>query len=247
MHKTKNILLLILLFATAKLVFPQQNSLKVGLLGATIGDYAVGVEQVLFTNYSMNVKVGYCNLAAGLINFDNFLTEGQTLWFKDKGLGFNGTLDLRSYFSFDESKTAKNFYWGPYIRFWNYNLLFSDFIENDMVRDHNLFDVKVKLKGMGIGVQLGYHLTLTDKIWMDFYFIGLGAERVKMKAEYKSVDMDNFDYGLIENDVNAAFSNTPGFIKNKVKVWSTAERLNIELPVFLPGIRTGVSIAFVID
>lgn len=247
MLKTKIIVLLIILLVVTKTGFNQGNALKVGLLGTPFGDFSLGIEQLIHSNYTMNVNVGHWNLKNGLINIRHFFEEGQNIWLQNEGVGWHGSVEMRTYFSLRTETVDKHFYWGPYFKLYNYNLLLGDYIINESVRNKQLFDVNTKFIGIGVGAQLGYQLMLTDRLWIDFYFIGLGVDRFKMKVKYSAVGVEDFDYGFIENDVNAVFSDKAEFIKDNVKVWSTSENLLIELPTFLPGIRAGVNIAFTLD
>ncbi|MDA3927989.1 MAG: DUF3575 domain-containing protein [Prolixibacteraceae bacterium] len=247
MLKIKFIVLLIILFVGTKTVFSQGNALKVGLLGAPLGDFSLGIEQLIHSDYTMNINIGYWNSKNGLIDVQNLFNEGQNIWLQNESTAWHGSIEMRKYFSFGQNIKDNKFYWGPYFRFWNYSLLLNDYIKNEFVTQQQLFDVKAKFNGVGVGVQFGYQVMLTERLWLDFYFIGLGVEHVKMKAEYRAVDVANFDYSFIEGDVNAAFSDKARFIKNNVKVWSAAEKLLIELPTYLPGIRAGVNIALTLD
>jgi len=247
MLEIRNIVLLVLLLTGANAVFAQKNALKIGLIGPTIGNYSLGLEQVIHTSHTMNVNVGYWNSNAGLLGIGILFEEGKNIWLQSEGKGWHGSVEMRNYFDVRQGNVTHKFYWGPYIRFWKKSLLMNDYIQNELVTQQQLFDVNTLFKGIGIGAQLGYHLMLTDRLWLDFYFLGLGIEWVKMTAEYKAVGVENFEYSFIEGDVRDAFSDKPGFIKDKVMLSSTPQWLLIELPVTLPAFRAGVNIAFTID
>lgn len=247
MFKFKNIVLIVLLLVGATKVFPQTNALKIGLLGPIIGDYSLGVEQVISTDHTMSVNVGYLNSNAGLLDIGNFLQEGENIWVQNEGGGWHVSVEMRNYFAFQPRNTNHRFYWGPYVRFWRKSLLLNDYIQNELVPQQQLFNVNTLFKGIGIGAQLGYHLILTDRFWLDFYFLGLGVERAKMKATYKADGVQNFDYSYIESDVSKAFANRAGFIKDNVEVSTTPQSLLIDLPATLPVFRAGINIAFTLD
>ena len=243
MNDMKRNVLLILILIGSKAIFSQENAVKIGVLGAAIGDYSFGVEQVMHSDYSVNVNVGYWDLNAGLIDLHRFFTEGQDVWLQKGGAGWHGSIEMRTYFGLSQQAMNKRFYYGPYFRFWNNNMLFNDYINNEQVHQQ-LFAVDATFKGLGVGLQLGYHLKLNDKFWVDFYFIGLGAEHITMKAEYRVVGTQEFQYNFIENDVKGAFADKRSFIKKNLEVWSAADALYIKLPVWLPGIRSGINLAY---
>jgi hypothetical protein len=247
MLKIRNIVLMVLMLTGAKAVHPQSNALKIALPGPIIGDYALGVEQVIHPGHTMNVNLGYWNSGIGLIDIKNLFTEGEQLWVQNEGGGWHVSLEQRNYFSLRPGSEKQNFYWGPYFRFWHKRLLLNDYIQNDRVPRQQLFEVNSSLRGIGIGVQLGYHLTLTERLWLDFYFIGLGIERVKMKATYRTANREEFDFGLIEGDVRKAFEQQARWIRKNVTLQSNPQSLSIELPVTVPAFRAGINVATKLD
>ncbi len=247
MLKYKHCILLFLLFVSATKCFSQQNSLKIGVLGAAAGDYSIGVEQIIHTTHSVNYMVGYWNYKNSLINLEYFFPEGQDLWFRGKSSGWHGSVEMRNYFSIGPDVNKKRFYWGPYFRFWNADLLLNDIISNDFIANQQLFDVDTKFKGFGFGIQLGYHVILDKRLWLDFYFSGFGIDFVTMKTTYNASGVDQFDYSLIENDVKETFSHQAKFIRKNVHIKYSSESLKIDLPVRLPAIRAGINLGFVLD
>ncbi len=243
----KHCILLFLLLVSATECFSQRNSLKLGVLGAAAGDFSIAVEQIIHTTHSVNYTVGYWNNKNSLINLDYFFPEGRDLWFRDKSTGWHGAVEMRNYFNIGTDLKKKLFYWGPYFRLWKADLLLNDFISNDFITNQQLFDVDAKIKGIGFGVQFGYHVLLTNRLWLDFYFMGFGVDFASMKATYNAFGVDQFDYSLIENDVKETFSHQAKFIKSNVHIQHSSESLLIDLPVTLPVIRAGINIAYVLD
>lgn len=243
MDEMKRLVLLILMLIGAKATFSQQNAIKIGVLGTVIGDYSFGIEQVMHSNYSVNVDVGYWDLNASIVDLHNFFQQGQDVWLQKGGAGWHGSIEMRTYFGLSPQAKNKSFYYGPYFRFWNNSLLLNDYINNEEV-NQQLFDVNAVFKGVGVGLQLGYHWMLNDKFWIDFYFIGLGAEHITMKAEYRVVGTQEFQYSFIENDVKEAFADERRFSKKNLQVWSGTDALYVKLPVWLPGIRSGLNLAY---
>jgi hypothetical protein len=57
---------------------------------------------------------------------------------------------MRNYFSIGPDVNKKRFYWGPYSRFWNADLLLNDIISNDFIANQQLFDVDTKLRDLAL-------------------------------------------------------------------------------------------------
>lgn len=220
--------------------------MKFGVLGAAYGDYLIGFEQVIDVNHSMNFNVGYWNLNSGLINIGYLLRNEDKLWAKEGGSGWTGSLEQRNYFDFGRD-TINRFYWGPYFRFWGNSLVLNDYIRNDFVTQQQLFEAETKFSGVGAGLQLGYQWMITDRLWLDFYFLGFGVERVNMSARYKAIGVDEFDYEIIKADVEGAFNGRAEFIKESVKVRTFDELLIVDLPFIIPSFRAGFNVAIILD
>ncbi|MBN2806936.1 MAG: hypothetical protein JXR22_09775 [Prolixibacteraceae bacterium] len=247
MLKIRNIVLMGLLMAGANLVYSQNNALKIGLPGPILGDYSLGVEQIIHPGHTMNVNIGYWDSGIGLINIKNLFIEGKHLWLTNEGGGWHASLEQRNYFALQKDNEKQNFYWGPYFRYWQKRMVLNDYIQNEQIPQQQLFDVAATLRGIGVGAQLGYQLRISERFWIDFYFIGMGIERVKLKATYSAVGEDNFDYEFIAGDVRKAFDQQARWIKDNVKLQSGPHSLFIELPVTLPAFRAGINVAIKLD
>lgn len=247
MSLIKNIVFLLVFLHLGIVGVSQSNSLKIGLLGASIGDYSLSLEQVIHTTHSMNLNIGVWDLSTGLINIDYFLRGEDKLWVNDAGSDWHASLEMRNYFSLGYNEEKNPFYWGPYIRYWKANMLLNDYIKNDFVQEQQLFNAQVKFNGIGVGFQIGYQLMIGDRFWLDFYFVGLGVERIKMNAIYRANGVDDFNYDAIKDDVINAFRNQPKFIRDNVQVNAYNELLRIDLPFVIPSYRGGINLAFILD
>jgi len=118
----------------------------------------------------------------------------------------------------------------------------NDYITNDNV-NHELFDVNSKLSSIGLGFQMGFQWLIKDRIAVDWYFFGAGAERVNFNASYVTETGKSFNYSYIKGDVDDFFTDINIFKKKYVSE-VRPERLKIELPVWMPGIKTGFSIGY---
>lgn len=236
----KNFLIFILILSSTSLL-AQKNAIKVGVVGISLGDFSMSYEREITSNTSINVNGGYWNLNSGMVNLDNYFEEGKGVWLQDVGTGWHASMDYRFYIG--KSEAIKGFYFGPYLRYWQNGLTLADFIQNDNT-DGLTFDIAADFSGVGLGAQIGCQWIIADRLSLDWYFIGVGAQRAVANISYVARNYNNFDYGFIEDDVKEVFSETPQFIQNNVEVTTGVDLLKIKIPVFVPDFRTGFTIGY---
>ncbi|HKK81781.1 MAG TPA: DUF3575 domain-containing protein [Prolixibacteraceae bacterium] len=237
----KPVLLSIILLVTLS-AGAQENIIKLDLSGIGIGSYALNYERQITDNNTINIKAGYWNMNAMFFNSDNafgslidYFDTGDGISLENIRSGFHTSVDYRFY-----AKTSNEFegvYFAPYLRYWEQNFDMSDF-----VRGHE-FDVDTKLSSMGFGIQMGYQWVIKEKFIVDWYFVGLGLERYRLKGDYIT-DQSGFNYSTIEGDVKQAFMTDYEFLNKRVKVEPDDERLRLRIPVWGPGIKTGLSVGY---
>ncbi|MBN2806934.1 MAG: DUF3575 domain-containing protein [Prolixibacteraceae bacterium] len=232
-----NILLLLLISFWG---YSQQNNIKVGLLGASIGSYNLGYEREITDASTMNLNVGYWNTNIGLVQPIYYFDRGEGVWLDQMKYGLTTSLEYRFYTG--SNHAMKGLYLSPYLRFWNHSMVFQDYIENDQV-PRQLFNIRTKLSSVGLGFQMGYQWLINDKVSIDWYFIGAGLERAFINASYVLASNNSFNYQLIEGDVREVFEGF-GLLERNLMTRDDPERLKIELPVWMPGLRTGLSVGF---
>ncbi|MCF8360991.1 MAG: DUF3575 domain-containing protein [Prolixibacteraceae bacterium] len=237
----KHILLSITLLAVL-LANAQDNIVKLDLSGVVIGNYALSYERQVADNNTINFKAGYWNMNAMFFDADNtysnlidYFDTGGGISLEDIRAGFHTAVDYRFY-----ARTRNKFegvYFAPYVRYWEQNFDLSD-----VVRGHE-FNVDTKLSSIGFGIQMGYQWVIKEQFIIDWYFVGMGIERYRLKGDY-TVDQSGFNYSSIESDVYQAFMTDYEFLNKRVDVDSNDERMRLTIPVWGPGIKTGLSIGY---
>jgi len=109
----KNLFLILLIFLSS-IVYSQQNAVKVGLLGLTIGDYSLGYEREITSNSSLNFSVAYWDLNNSIVNFKSLTDIDDGFWLSEFKNGYNAAIEYRFYVGSQES--LKGFYLAPYAR-----------------------------------------------------------------------------------------------------------------------------------
>lgn len=237
----KYIVLLVSVF-TVLMVNAQDDIVKLDLSGITIGSYAFSYERSVADNNTINFKAGYWNMNAMFFDSDNtygrlidYFDTGDGISLEDIRAGFHTSVDYRFY-----AKTSNEFegvYFAPFIRYWEQNFDLSDVVSR------REFTVDTKFSSIGLGIQMGYQWVIKEQFIIDWFFVGMGVERYRLKGDY-SVDQSGFNYSSIEDDVYQAFMTDYEFLNKKVNVESNDERMRLTIPVWGPGIKTGLSIGY---
>jgi hypothetical protein len=236
----RKIVLFILLFASIT-GYTQQNVVKIGLLGLSYGDYSLSYERALGAKSSLNLTAGYMNPNNGFLNLYQDIYVQDGVWIGDWYDGIHASVDYRFYTG-EKGTALRGFYLSPYLRYWNLALLLQDEIEGDY------FDVDTKLSSVGVGIQFGYQWLISKKISIDWYFLGIGAQKLTGNASWiikdeSAVKYDKFDYNSIIDDVNDPFYKVE-YVKKNYSYEVTNSAMNVKVPLWLPDIRTGITIGY---
>lgn len=229
---------LVLLFTLLSLVgFSQDNVVKFNLSGVTYGMYSLGYERGITPKSSINVSLGYWNVNAGLLNNSSF-DFGDGFGIDSYNYGLNGVIDYRFYVGNTEERNG--LYIGPYARFWNHSMDMYDEINGVD------FDINAKISSIGLGFQMGYHWIINKKLSIDWYFIGLGAERMNIGLEYIA-KVSGYTYTGnqdIQDDIKDVFNDFE-YLQKRISTEATPNKnTTAKLPFFAPGIKTGFSIGY---
>jgi len=237
----KIVLLFLLLISLAG--FTQKNAIKIGLLGVTYGDYSLSYERTLTQKTSINITGGYMNPNYGIIDFYKNIYVKDGVWIDKRGDikdGIHFSLDYRFYLG--DKGSLNGFYVAPYLRYWNLAFLLQDEIMGDY------FDVDSKVSGIGGGVQLGYHWLISDKISIDWFFLGIGAQKLTGNASWvltaeSATKYTNFDYHTIIDDVNEPFYKVD-YVKQSYQYDVTSDAMNVKITPWIPDIKMGLTIGY---
>lgn len=231
----KKILPVVILLFITVVGSAQNNVVKLGVLNIAYGDYNIAYERVINEKSSINLTVGFWKPSLDLAPINEAIKSNEGIWIQELRSGKNIALDYRFYTG---DVAPKGFYLGPYLRYWDLELLLGDVVKP------NNFDVTTNLKSIGAGVQFGYQWIIAKTVSIDWYFLGLGAEWFMPEAKYVINPLqDNFDYASIEENVMGVFKNA-SYFEDKAKSVINNDNMEISMPVLLPGIRTGLTIGF---
>jgi hypothetical protein len=225
----------ILLILSSFNVFSQENIIKLGLSGISYGMYSLGYERAITPKSTLNLSLGYWNINASPFLNKNPFEIDQDIRLNNYKWGMNGVIDYRFYVSSQEG--LKGLYIGPYLRYWNHSLVLNDSIDNEK------FDVNLKFSSIGLGFQMGYQWIISDRISIDWYFIGLGVERIDTRFKYVTKTV-GFDYSSIQDDIIDVFNDFKS-LQKQIVTKSYPDNMTAKLPFFAPGIKTGFSIGYV--
>lgn len=225
---------IVIFFIISMSAFSQENAVKLGLLGFNYGDFAISYERVINTKSSLNYTIGYWNPNISWFDFSSYFETNEGVWLDGINDGFHTSIEYRFYLG--NHQPIKGFYLAPYLRYWNLNFQMKDIIDEDN------FNIDAKVSSIGLGFQMGYHWLINNKFSIDWYFVGLGVERINLKGSYITA-ASGYNYSTIEDDVEDVFS---GFkiIQNRLKTEVTPNALEVKLPIWMPGIKTGLSIGY---
>jgi hypothetical protein len=238
----KKIVLLFLLVASLA-SFAQKNVVKIGLLGLTYGDYNLSYERALSPQSAINLTAGYWNPNYGFIDFYKNIYVQDGVWIDKRGDikdGIHFSVDYRFYLA--DKGALHGLYVAPYLRYWNLSFLLKDEIEGDY------FNVDSKVSGIGGGVQLGCHWMISDLISIDWYFFGIGVQKLTGNASWvltpeSATKYTTFDYNTIVDDVNDPFYKVD-YVKQNYQYNVTSSAMNVKITPWLPDLKMGLTIGF---
>jgi len=226
--------LILFLFLVSATGFAQENVIKLGIFGVGYGDFSLSYERVITPKSAINVTLGYINPNASLIEFNPTLSSNGGVGLKELYSGFHTSVDYKFYVG--KKDAPHGFYVAPYLRYFGYKFLMIDEI------DHDYFDVNSRISSIGLGFEMGYHWIVFDKISIDWYFLGVGAEFIMPKLIY-TTDKTNFNYSSIGDNIREVFDGWDYFQK-RLKMSPGSENMTAKLPTFFPGIKTGLTLGY---
>lgn len=156
--------------------------------------------------------------------------------------GFAITPEIKFYTG--KKNAPRGFYIAPYFRYSNYKLGAEVDFTAETGKNFN-FDMDMKFKNIGGGVQLGVQWLIKDAVAIDWFFAG-------PRYESKSIEIDvsSSDTGInwnelateYEDDVNEAISGIP--FLGTITATSSSNGFNAKLPYWMINWRFGLSIGY---
>lgn len=222
----------------------QKNIVKLGLLGLTIRNPSIAYERILSYRTSVNIHASYLTYSKPL----SFFSDDTAIDINDvqsKLTGFSITPEYRIYAK--KRGAPRGFYFAPYLRYAKYQLKLQDDIDvegNDGTTETVAAEIKGDWTAIGAGLQLGVQWVIKNRVTIDWSFLGLGVNRttigVLVRTDYEDVDYEA-TAADIEQDI--ADENIP-VIGDKLKVEAGEDFIKGELPVFLPALRSSLTVGF---
>ncbi|MDA3878745.1 MAG: DUF3575 domain-containing protein [Prolixibacteraceae bacterium] len=232
----------------------QKNAVKLGLAGTQYGDFTVNYERVLTEKSSLNFNVGYWDLSTSFFNIYKYYTQTdpKAIQFLDFKGSMHFSLDYRTYLG--QKGAMRGLYLAPYLRYWGQGVDLLDIMYSDEYEDNYVFDIDTKISSFGVGFQIGYQWIIRDQISIDFYFMGIGVERMTLTGKFTSnvkemvynhvtEEVENFNHEYFEKSVENTIKGI-NLISKKAKIEATGDYLLVKIPLWLPGIRTGFTIGY---
>lgn len=227
-------LILLIIVLTSLSGFAQDNIIKLGVFGASYGDFSLTYERKVTPKSAINFTIGYMNPNLSVLDWFEVDYSSSGMVLRELKSGFHSSFDYRFYLG--EKEALNGFYIAPYLRYINYNSLFSDEING---KD---FNVDVKFNSAGLGFQMGYQWIVHDNISIDWYFLGIEGAYMWPKAIYTTGE-SNFDYSTIKGSIQESISSI-WYFRNKLVQTTNRDNQTVWIPSFIPLIRTGISIGY---
>lgn len=226
--------------------FSQKNTVKIGLPNIGYNDYLISYERALTPKTSVDLTIGIwaTNLLADKFipgAFEEGWIKGGP-WLSDMSTCKHISLAYRMYAG--NYGGLKGFYFAPYLRAGNLNIVLNDKMPIAEMSDTVQFNVNTKVNAISVGLQLGYQWVIVDKITIDWYLLGLGIQKATVKGEYQAVNVSGFnDYSSIESSVVEGWDKYPQ-IDNHKTVDIQDSYLGIKTFMWLPDIGFGFKIGY---
>ena len=230
MNKYFTILTAFFLIA-ANSVSAQNNAIKTGLSDALTGFMNLSYERKINETQSLFFKFGYMQPTRSPFISEETLTP-DPLTMEEANGGINTSIEYRFYVA--KKNSPHGLYIGPYIRYINQALKYSDEIDN------RLFNVDLISNSYGIGGVIGYQVMISDLIALDFNFFGAGLDLHAINFKYQLKQPVEFDYSSIEGDIREVFKDID-YLEKKLNFTPHNDKLITKLPFLFPGFRIGVS------
>lgn len=272
MKGMKRILLsTLLLGGCLNFVNAQNNVVKLHLESLAYGAANIGYERVLNEKLTLGVNVG---LIIPRELPTRFYTEGidspDYVAVDNLKNKLSGTMIVPEFRFYPGSKGApQGFYIGAYLKYNNYKLGMSETVTYDLSTQEYLdldptadyypsvnhadrtidvtTDMEFKLRQVGVGLQLGVQWIISDRVAIDWGFIGGGMNFYKATGELSVIDVP-VDYSLYASEaaqqINEAIAEVPLLNATDAVVTDEGNSLKASIGFPMVGIRSFLSIGF---
>lgn len=240
--QTKPILLLFAALLAGAPVLAQEHAIKLNLPGLLTRNITLAYEHSLSDKVALQLGIGVLpgRPAPGSDFLRSIFLENPDNTRFAEGIRFSGyqlTPELR-YYPFKQDIDLRGFYVAPALRLARYALK-TQYNYTTSGGEPNALSAKGTLTGVGINLNLGYHIPLASNLSLDLYLGGGGnASRLGVRLKDEGLLAEN--YREVETEVLEEFGLNPA--KYSGIVSDGGIRFGFYLP--LPVIRTGFALGY---
>ena len=235
----KKIYLSVLFLLTGTLVsISQTHGVKLNILQLAASKITLNYEYVIDQSSSVQLSLSGLLPRTTPATISNLLYEDDlnttTVFNQNTVTGYSIQAEYRRYTS---EKAPHGFYFGPWIRHYNYFIQFdADVADNSANTNYN-YKTRVGLKSLiGAGFQIGNQWLINDNFVIDFCYLGLGVNYGSIYGQFESND-PSLNASDLEDDVN----NAPG---PTIKVSENGDKFKISAPFISLAWRTAFRIGY---
>ncbi|MEL6676318.1 MAG: DUF3575 domain-containing protein [Bacteroidota bacterium] len=219
----------LLLLTSLGQAFGQTHGIKVNPLGLAGRNLTIGYEYV--TNDRQSVAVNL-NLSLGLPGaasdaLADELSAGGTTGAVSLS-GFSITPQYRFYGA--KKGAPQGFYIAPFLRFGNRNITATGSYDGQSA------DIDFSTTALGAGFQLGTQWLIKERVSIDWYFLGLGANFQAFSGRFVSDEILS-----IEDDIRQQINDLP-IIGDRLEYSVSGNELLAEISLLIPFFRSGISL-----
>jgi hypothetical protein len=226
-----------------------KNILKIDPGKLILGGINLSYERILTPGTSVNFRAKYHPLGFVERNIKGFKVSETDYSFElaDRPAFYHFGLDAEYRFYIKNKYPGKGFYLAPYAHYLNYTGTFksnytSEFGDLPVSIDGSL---KTSFGIWGIGLQLGAQWKISDRVSIDWGFVGLGIDRYNFEVAVNSGNLDNL-VDKYSNDLQNVLGGVSGFLSRKLAFYALDNGLSSSVPFWMVGWKSflTVGIAF---
>jgi hypothetical protein len=199
------------------------------------GKVTVGAEYNFSHKNSVELLVGIPATISRTVDYDDTKS-------KINSKAFSVLAGYRRYLG---KRPMSGLYLEPYLKYLKHEG--NGMLEGALQGETAIFDTKTSYEGFGVGAQLGVQFLISNRVTIDFYFLGPEANISKFSSSATDV-ASNIPWSQVkadeaERDIKEVLEDIPLIgDKTEVTVDQIGKTVTTKYDGFLPGFRFGISI-----
>jgi predicted RNA-binding protein Jag len=164
--------------------YQYKNIVKISSLALAFKNVCLTYERAIWPGWSVSLNAGLKSKSA---TPNMFGIGSDRISISNDGVrGFSVTPELRYYIKSCDNFTPNGFYAAFYMRYVNYKsgVKFNYYPEFPDLSEVKYFGADISLNNFGLGLMLGYQLTIKKRFILDFIIIGPRQSWVTMKYKF---------------------------------------------------------------